>query len=93
MAAQATGLSVGMVYWLFFFVTLPQVEVVKYCDDSVCLFVCLSVGISLELHLWSSPDFSAHVTCGCGSVLLWQLHGTLCTSGFMDDVIFAHNVS
>jgi len=51
------------------------------------------VGISLELHLWSSPDFSAHVTCGCGSVLLWQRHGTLCTSGFMDDVIFAHNVS
>ena len=25
-----------------------------------------------------------------GSVLLWQRSDTLCTSGFMDDVMFAH---
>jgi len=33
-----------------------------------------------------------HVThiCGRGSVLLWRRSDTLCTSGFMDDVIFAH---
>ena len=30
----------------------------------------------------------AHVR---GSVLLWRLCDTLCTSGFMDDVIYAHN--
>jgi len=31
-----------------------------------------------------------HVTCGRGSVLVWQRSDTLCTSGFMDDVLFAH---
>jgi len=31
-----------------------------------------------------------HVTYGRGSVLLWQHSDMLCTSGFMDDVIFAH---
>ena len=30
------------------------------------------------------------VTYGRGSVLLWQRSDILCTSGFMDDVIFAH---
>jgi len=29
-------------------------------------------------------------TYGRGSVLLWRLSDMLCTSGFMDDVIFAH---
>jgi len=36
----------------------------------------------------SLPSF-VYVTYGSGSVLLWQLRDTLCTSGFMDDVIFA----
>jgi len=31
-----------------------------------------------------------HVTSGHGSVLLWRRSDTLCTSSFMDDVIFAH---
>jgi len=31
-----------------------------------------------------------HVTHGRGSVLLWRRSDMLCTSGFMDDVIFAH---
>ena len=30
-----------------------------------------------------------HVTCGRGLVLLWRRIDKLCTSGFMDDVIFA----
>ena len=30
------------------------------------------------------------VTYGRGSVLLWRRSDTLCTSGFMDDVTFAH---
>jgi len=33
--------------------------------------------------------FILHVTYGRGSVLLWQRSDSLCTSGFMDDVIFA----
>ena len=35
--------------------------------------------------------FSAHVAYGRGSVLLWQRSDTLCTSSFVDDVMFAHN--
>ena len=52
--------------------------------------VCLSAITSSELHVRSSPNFFMHVTYGRGSVLLWQRSDTLCTSGFMDDVIFAH---
>ena len=56
---------------------------------SVCLSVCLSAIISSELHVRSLPIF-LHVTNGRGSVLVWQRSDTLCTSGVMDDVIFAH---
>ena len=31
-----------------------------------------------------------HVTYGRGSVLLWRRSDMSCTSGFMDDVMFAH---
>ena len=31
------------------------------------------------------------VTYGRGSVVIWLRCDTLCTSGFMDDVISAHN--
>ena len=40
----------------------------------------------LDLHL-----IFLHVTCVRGSVLLWRCCDTLCTSGFMDDVMFAPN--
>ena len=49
---------------------------VEYCDECVCLCVCACL--------------SVHVTFGPGSIFLWQRSDTLCTSGFMDDVIFAH---
>jgi len=45
---------------------------------SVCLCVCLFAIISSELHI---IKFFMHVTCGRGSVLLWQRIDTLCTSG------------
>ena len=58
---------------------------------SVCLSVrvCLSAIMSSELRVRSSQIF-VHVTYDRGSVLLWRRSDTLCTSGFMDDVIFAH---
>jgi len=63
----------------------------EYCDERVCLCVsvCLSAIISSELHVRSSPIF-VHVAYGRGSVLLWRRSDTLCTSDFMDDIIFAH---
>jgi len=58
---------------------------------SVCVFVCLSANISLEIYVRSLPIF-AHATYGRGSVLIWLRCDTLCTSGFMDAVIVAHKL-
>ena len=44
----------------------------EYCDDRVCLYVCLSAIISSELHVRSSRIFFIHATYGRGSVLLWR---------------------
>ena len=61
----------------------------EYCDERVCLCVCLSAIISSELHIRSSTIL-VPVTCGRGSVRLWRRSDVLCTSSsFMDDVIFA----
>ena len=64
-----------------------------YCDERLCVCVsvcvCLSTIISSELHVRSSAIF-VRVIYSLGSVLLWRRSDTLCTSGFMDDVIFAH---
>jgi len=59
---------------------------------SVCLSVCLSVCN----HIFGTTrpifaKFCLHIAYGSGSVLLWWRSDTLCTSGFMDDVIFAQN--
>ena len=63
---------------------------------SVCLSVCLCVCVCLSVrdHIYGTTrpiftNFFVRVTCGCCSVLLWRRSDTLCTSGFMDDVIFA----
>ena len=53
-------------------------------------FACLSARISQKLHIQSSPNFQP-VTYGHGLVIVWQRCDTLCTSGFVDDVIFANN--
>jgi len=62
---------------------------------SVCLSVCLCVRLSVRDHIFRTARpiftyFFKRVTYGRGSVLLWRRSDTLCTSGFMDDVIFAH---
>ena len=51
---------------------------------------CVLVSQSPELHSDLHPPNLAHVTCGSRSVLLWRRCDTLCTSGFMVDVIFVH---
>jgi len=61
-----------------------------YCDECVCLCVCVFAIIYSELHVRSSPNFLMNVTYGRGSVLLWRRNDTLCTSGFTLDVMFAH---
>jgi len=59
---------------------------------SVCLSLCVFVCPRSYLRNYRSDlhQFFVHITYGLGSVLLWRLSDMLCTSGFMDDVIFAH---
>ena len=59
---------------------------------SVCLSVCLCLSVHDHTFGTTRPIFTkffAHVPHGSGSVLLWRGSDTLCTSGFMDDVIYA----
>ena len=63
----------------------------EYCDERVCVRVYLYV----HDHIFGTtrPIFTkifVRVTYGRGSFLLWRRSDTLCTSSFMDDVIFAH---
>jgi len=65
----------------------------EYCDERVCLSVCLCVCLSVRDHIFGTSDLRqifVHVTCGPASVILWRRNDTLCTSGFMDDVMFSH---
>jgi len=60
---------------------------------SVCL--CVSVCLSVRKHISGNTrpiftKFTVRVTYGRGSVLFWRRCDKLCTSGFMDDVIFPH---
>ena len=48
---------------------------------SACVCVCVSVIISSELHVRSSP-ISVHVFYGRGSVMFRRRNDVLCTSGF-----------
>jgi len=63
----------------------------EYCDQRVCLSVCLCVFVFVlprsYLRNYTSDLHQVFRAYGRGSVLLCD---TLCTSGFMDDVILAH---
>jgi len=63
----------------------------EYCDERVCLCVCVFACPRSCLRNYTSDlhQFFVHVTCGRGSVVLWRRSDTLCTSGFMDYVTFA----
>ena len=66
----------------------------EYCDQFVCLSVCLSV--SEPISVTAGPIFTKFVVqipCGRGSVLIGRRCDTLCTSGFMDDVTFGRSGS
>ena len=61
----------------------------EYCDERVCVSVCVFVCPRSYLRNYTSDlhQFFVHVTHGRGSVLHWRRSDTLYTSGFMDDVI------
>ena len=70
-------------------VSVCECECVRACVRAcVCVLVCpLS-------YIWNYTSdlyqFFVHVTFGRGSVLLRRRSDMLCTSGFMDDLMFAH---
>jgi len=60
---------------------------------SVCVHVCVCLSARDHFFGTTRPIFTklfVHVTYGRGSVLFWRRSGMLCTSGFTDDVMFAH---
>ena len=63
-------------------------EVLQSSFLYACLCVCLLAHVKI-----SGPDFakfSVHVACGWGSVF-FRSFNTLCTSGFVDAIMFSHN--
>jgi len=56
----------------------------------VYLFVCLTDYLPACLSNHTSTNFSVHVACGRGSVLLRRRCDTLCTWGFLDDITFSY---
>jgi len=76
-----------------YFAPVREGEVLWWPCLSVSLSLCVCPWGCLQLHVRSSffTKIFVHVAYGRGSVLLCQCCDTLCISGFMDDVIFAHN--
>ena len=61
----------------------------KYQCQCLCLFV-----FHLRIPKTTRPNStkcSVYVACGHGSILFWWRCDTLCTSGFLDDIIFLSN--
>jgi len=58
----------------------------------VCLYMYVFVSPRSYTRNYTSDlhQIFAHVTYGRSSVLFWRRSDMLCTSGFMDDVVFAH---
>ena len=69
------------------------VGVTEYCDDCVCVPVCLSFAECMcgTALLIFRKFLCIIITYGRDSVLLWQRCKILCTSGFMGDTIFANS--
>jgi len=83
---RVAGVVVPYVRTIF---TSPARTVAKYCNAHVCVCVsvCLSTRISSKSHARSLPIL-VHVARGRGSVLLRRRCDMLCTSGFMDAIMF-----
>lgn len=57
----------------------------------------VSVCFSVQRHIFATihlifTEFFVHVIYDNGSVILWQCCNMLCTSGFIDDIMFAMHI-
>jgi len=57
---------------------------------SICRFVCLSARISRKLHHRTSPEFLCLLPVAVAQFISGEV-AMLCTSGFVDDVMFSHS--
>ena len=73
------------------FYSAPDREA-EYCDERVCVCVCVCVCPRSCIRNYTSGlhQIFVRVTYAVARSFLWRRNDTLCTSGFMDDVIFAH---
>jgi len=74
----------------------PPIASAEYCDERVCLSVCVCVCPRSHLRNYYTSDLHqifVHVTYGRGSVIHWRRSDTLRISGVVDDVIFAHKLT
>ena len=61
---------------------------------SVAINVSVCLSVRSDIAKTTCPNFtqfSACITRGRGSILFCRQQNTLCTSGFLDDVMFSHN--
>ena len=78
--------------YVYMYIYLAAGSWAKYCNQRVCMFVCLSV--RSHISKTTCPNFTKfpqHVTCGCRSVIFWRQCNTFYTSGSVYDVMFEHN--
>jgi len=78
--------------WSFVRFSAPDREA-EYCDERACLSVCVHLSVCCHIFGFTRPIFTkffVHVTYGRGSVLMWRRNDMLCTSGFIDVIMFAH---
>jgi len=77
--------------WCFLLCLQSGCEVLRSASLSVCLFVCRLSLAYLENYTSKFHQIVFHVTCCSVSLLLWRQWKSLCTSGFVDDVMFSRN--
>ena len=79
--------------WPQVFVSSPPGEL---RSTAISVWMCLSVCLSVRWHVSTTTrpnftKFSVRIACRRGSVLRRRQRNTLCTSGFVDDVMFSDN--
>jgi len=68
----------------------PHITVLLHLRLPVHVSLRRSVGEHLRNHMSNLHQFFVHATYDRGSVLFWRCCDILCTSGFMNDAVFAH---
>ena len=64
------------------YIVTPLAKSAEYCDQPVCLCVCLSVREHIAGTAGSiATKFCVRISCGRGSVLLWRRCARLCNFG------------